>query len=210
MIFLQCWNSTKIRIYTNQHESTSLFCLIYDQMSKKNVDILIDFLNIFFDNINMKIRFSFQKHVRVMKLIVNVVDVSSLNHRELKSLINFLLFCVKIVVFNRFFLFHYTSLFVDMFLNIILFSIRAMICYDDTFFLKWNEIKFLRNKNRKLVNHMWIDASDNWNIRNHWQRSSQDFSFEIFNVKYNTRALRKSKYDIQTKKMNVVFYNFRK
>ena len=72
-------------------------------MSKKNVDILIDFLNIFFDNINMKIRFSFQKHVRVMKLIVNAVDVLNFNYRELKSLIDFLSFCVKIVVFNRFF-----------------------------------------------------------------------------------------------------------
>ena len=57
----------------------------------------------FFDNINMKTRFSFQKHVRIMKLIVNVVDISNFDHRELKSLIDFLSFCVKIVVFDRFF-----------------------------------------------------------------------------------------------------------
>ena len=78
------------------------------------------------------------------------------------------------------------------------------------FFFKWNEVKFLRNRNQKFVNHMWIDALNNWNMKNHWQRSSQNFSFEMFNVKYNIRALRKSKYDIQTKKMNVVFYDFRK
>ena len=71
--------------------------------SKEISNIIVDFLDIEFDNIKIKTRFIFAKYARAIKLIIIVFNTTNLNYRELDILVDFLSFCAKIIVFNCFF-----------------------------------------------------------------------------------------------------------
>ena len=72
--------------------------------SKEISNIIVDFLDIEFDSIKMKTRFTLAKYARVIKLIIVAFSATNLNYCELDVLVDFLSFCVKIIVFNCFFL----------------------------------------------------------------------------------------------------------
>ena len=52
----------------------------------------------------MKTRLLELKLKRAKELVIVTINVDNFNYRELNILVNFLLFCVKIIIFNRFFL----------------------------------------------------------------------------------------------------------
>ena len=72
---------------------------------KKNVcDIIVEFLNIKFDNDFMKTRLLKKKFERAIQKIKLILKQSSLLHIELQSLVNFFSFVVKMMISSKTFL----------------------------------------------------------------------------------------------------------
>ena len=190
------------------------FCERFDlkiNNKTKTSNTLINFLNIEFDNIMMKTRLSSFKHALVLKFVVVVVNATSFTHRELNTLIDFLFSCVKIVILDRTFLrFLYTSLYKHVQKHNIIVVMRENFRWWNFFLSKWNDIKLLRDRRRRSQSFMWTNVSSNWNMSDHWHRSLNDESHEIFNLFYNTRTRNKFKVDIQMKEMKIVLYDLNK
>jgi len=72
---------------------------------KKNlIDITCIFLSIELDSINMMTRLSSDKHQKTIQLVNSTLTKSSLSYKKLQTLLDFLLFVAKIVIFERVFL----------------------------------------------------------------------------------------------------------
>ena len=82
------------------------FCLFLDLFineKKKKFDIKLNFLDIKLNTLTIKTRFFEKKLSKIKNLIAVVLQKNHFLRHDLEKLIDFLIFCVKIIVFNRFF-----------------------------------------------------------------------------------------------------------
>ena len=174
---------------------------------KKKSDTRFEFLDIELDSEIMKIKFFSTKLTRAMKSVNEILIKKFFTYRQIDFLVSFLLFCTKIVIFERFFL---ISLYiarnrtknVNKFCRIIE-TMRLNLQWWQTFLSQWNDIKILRAISSKFSNHIWTNVSNNWDIDDFWLRNRQNEFLEKFSLRYSTRY-RNRMFDIQIKKMRIV------
>ena len=155
----------------------------------------------------MKLKFFSNKLVKTIKAIDETFIVKILTYRQIDSLVNFLFFCIKIVVFERFFL---ILLYIvrNQIRNVnksckIIDAMRLNLQWWQTFLFQWNNIKILRVISFRFSNHIWTNVSNNENIEDCWLREFQNEFLEKFNLRYSIRY-RVRTFDIQIKKMQTM------
>ena len=82
-------------------------CEIFDletNQKKKKFDTKFEFLDIELDNKIMKVKFFSNKLIKTVKAIAEILIARIFTYRQIDSLVNFLFFCIKVVVSKRFFL----------------------------------------------------------------------------------------------------------
>ena len=92
---------TSILNFIKLNELRCVCFSICTSTSKKKFDTCFDFLDIFLNSIVMKTRFFENKFMKTKKLIVNALRSHNFQKKNLEKLINFLIFCVKIIIFDR-------------------------------------------------------------------------------------------------------------
>ena len=142
-----------------------------------------------------------------MKFVNEIFIKKFFTYRQIDFFVNFLSFCTRIVIFERFFL---ISFYIarDRIRNVnrfckIIETIRLNLQWWQTFLFQWNDIKILRAISFRFSSHIWTNVSDNWDIDDFWFRNRQNESFEEFSLRYSIRY-RNRMFDIQIKKMRVV------
>ena len=185
-------------------------CEILDletNQKKKKFDTKLEFLGIELDSEIMKVRLSSNKLVRAVKAVDETLTARTLTYRQIDSLVDFLFFCIKIVVSKRSFL---ISLYIarDQTRSVnrsckIIGAMRLNLQWWQTFLSQWNDVKILRAISSRLSSHIWTNASDNWSIGDFWLRESQNEPLEGFSLRYSTRY-RIRTLDIQIKEMRTM------
>ena len=183
-----------------------------NKREKKKFDTKFEFLNIELDNEIMKIRFFSIKLTKAMKFVNETFIENFFTHRQIDFFVNFLFFCAKIVIFERFF-FIFLYRIRDHIRNVNKLCkfneiMRANLRWWQTFLSRWNDIKMLRKIFSRSSNHIWTNVSNNWNINDFWFRVFNDKSFENFNWRYSTR-FRNRQLNIQIKKMRTILHALR-
>ena len=185
-------------------------CEILDletNQKKKKFDTKLEFLDIELDSEIMKVRLFSNKLVRTVKAVDETLTARILTYRQIDSLVDFLFFCIKVVVSRRSFL---ISLYIarNQTRSVnrsckIIEAMRLNLQWWQTFLSQWNDIKILRAISSRFSSHIWTNASDNWDIEDFWLRESQNESLEDFSLRYSTRY-RIRTLDIQIKKMRTM------
>ena len=148
-------------------------CKIFDfetNEKKEKFDTKFEFLNIEFDNEIMKIRLFSIKLTKTMKVVNVIFIVNIFTYRQIDFFANFLFFCVKIVMFERFF-FVFLYVVRNRIRNVnksckIIETMRLNLQWWQKFLFQWNDVKILREISSRFSNHVWTNVSDNWNIKN--------------------------------------------
>ena len=94
------------------------FLDFHQNVTKKNFDTIFEFLDILMNSMIMKIRLFKKKLEKTIKLIVVALSNRSFfQKKKLEQLIDFLIFCAKVIVFDRFFfIFFFTKHLIVVFL----------------------------------------------------------------------------------------------
>ena len=179
---------------------------------KKKFDTKFEFLNIELDNEIMKVWLSLVKLARTMNAVNVTFIANTFTYRQIDFLVNFLFFCAKIVISERFFLIflyltrnHTRSVNRACKLNDIM---RVDLRWWQKFLSQWNDVKVLRTIFSRSSSHIWTNVSNNWDINDFWFRAFDDESLENFNWRYSTRY-RNRHSNIQIKEMRTMLHVLR-
>jgi hypothetical protein len=135
-------------------------------------EIVVDFLDIEFDFVQMKTRLSQNKHERVIKEIDATFAKNRMTIEKVQNLINFLAFVNQVVVSIRAFLrrlYNVSNFKFEVYHRLI--NVRADFQWWQKFLFKWNEVRILFDKN--LTFYFWNDVSKNHEIEDFYLIISQ-------------------------------------
>lgn len=156
----------------------------YINEKKKKSSTCLNFFDIEFDSMIIKTRFFEKKLQKIKNLMTIVFRLNHLFKRNFEKFVDFLIFCVKIIIFDRSF---FTSLYKILnknkyYCNITKF-IRSNRFWWNEYLFQWNDIKFFHSMIFKFTTYTWIDVFDNWNIEIFFS-----FFQSIFRMKCSTNV----------------------
>ena len=93
-----------IKFHKTQFKLICDFLNLHQNVTKKDFDTILEFLDILMNSMIMKIKFFKEKLEKTIKLIVVALSNRSFFQKKLEQLIDFLVFCAKIMISDRFFL----------------------------------------------------------------------------------------------------------
>ena len=92
-----------IKFHKAQFKLICDFFDLHQNVTKKDFDTIFEFFDILINSMIMKIKLFKKKLEKVIKLIVVALSNRSFFQKKLEQLIDFLIFCAKIMIFDRFF-----------------------------------------------------------------------------------------------------------
>ena len=154
----------------------------------------------------MKTRLSIKKLERARKAVTISLEKRHILHSDLKSLMRFLFFVAKVVIFEKAFLRRlFDALRSDVHLHHITIAMRRDLQWWHRFLSTWNDIKML--KSRRQTYHIWTNVFDLLDMRNYILINLIDVSVKRFSHRFATRFKR---LHINVKKMIAVLFAIRK
>ena len=164
------------------------------------------FLDIELNIVLIKTRLSIKKLERARKIMTISLEKRHILHSDLKSLMRFLFFVAKVVIFERTFLRRlFDALRSDLHLYYITITMRRDLQWWHRFLSTWNDIKML--KSRRQTYHIWTNVFDLLDMRDYILINLIDVSMKTFNHRFATRFKR---LHINVKKMIAVLFAIRK
>ena len=154
----------------------------------------------------MKTRLFIEKLERTRKAMTIFLQKRYILNSNLKSLMRFLFFVAKVMIFERTFLRRlFDTLRSDMHLYHVTIAMRRDLQEWHRFLSIWNDIKIL--KSRRQTYHIWTNVFDLLDMKSYILINFVDVFIETFNHRFATRFKR---LHINVKKMIAVLFAIRK